>query len=83
MWLVMVVDPNCSSLLIPSELIFAGEIFGSKFVSGQQSGEEPLLTGARGKAFIEQTWKEAKQGNYLIGYSLSGCLIWENLVGCL
>ena len=26
---------------------------------------------------------EAKQRNYLIGYSLSGCLIWESLVGCL
>ena len=25
---------------------------------------------------------EAKQGNYLIGCSLSSCLIWERLVGC-
>ena len=25
---------------------------------------------------------EAKQGNCLIGCSLSGCIIWEGLVGC-
>lgn len=39
------------------------------------------LIGAGGKTFIEQV---QKQGNYLIGYySLSSCLIWERLVGCL
>ena len=26
---------------------------------------------------------EAKQRNYLIFYTLSGCLIWERFVGCL
>lgn len=26
---------------------------------------------------------ESKQGNYLTGYSLSGCFIWERLVGCV
>ena len=29
---------NCSSLLIPNKPIFAGEIYGSLFVSGQDTG---------------------------------------------
>ena len=29
-----------------------------------------------------KTDAEAKQGSYLIGYSLSCCLTWESLVGC-
>lgn len=27
--------------------------------------------------------REGRQGDYLIGYSLSGCIIWENLIGYL
>lgn len=41
-----------------------------------------LLTGARGKTFTEKR-QEAKQGNDLIGCSLSSCIIWESGVGCL
>ena len=37
-------------------------------------------TEARGKVFIEE---KKKQSNYLTGYSLSSCLIWESLGGCL
>ena len=38
-------------------------------------------TGTRGKDFYTSE-VEAKQGNYLIGYSLSGCIILRRLVGC-
>lgn len=34
-----------------------------------------------GKDFYREE-VEAKQGNYLLDYSLSSCLLWENLVGC-
>lgn len=33
-----------------------------------------------GEVFIEQSWKKSKE--IMIGYSLSGGLIWERLVGC-
>lgn len=38
-------------------------------------------TGIRDKTYGEDA--ETKQGNFLIGYSLSGGLFWESLVGCL
>lgn len=40
------------------------------------------LTEARGKVFYRED-EEAKEGYYSIGYSLSSCLIWGSLVGCL
>ena len=46
-----------------------------------ESGWVHQHTETRGKAFIERT--EAKQGHYLIGRSLSGCLIWGSLHDCL
>lgn len=45
------------------------------------SGQEAPLTGVRGKVFIQK--RETKQGTYLIGCSLSGCIVWEILVGYL
>ena len=36
-WLPWLQTPNCSSLLIPSRAMFAGEVFGSLFVSGQHT----------------------------------------------
>ena len=47
-----------------------------------RSGQECSTNRSYGKdSYKEDT--EAKKGNYLIGYSLNGCLIWENLVGYL
>ena len=41
---------------------------------------EPSRTG--GKTFYKAQ-AEGRQGDYLIGCSLSGCIIWESPVGCL
>lgn len=47
----------------------------------QEAAESTPPTGNGGKTFIEKM--EAKRGHYLIGYSLTSCLIWKSLVGCL
>lgn len=41
----------------------------------------PPQAGAKGKTDKEEA--EIKQANYLLVYSLSNCIIWESLVGCL
>lgn len=39
------------------------------------------MTGAQGLGFCKED-AEAKKINYLIGYSLHSCLMWEILTGC-
>ena len=43
---------------------------------------ESTPTKGAGERFYREE-AETKQENCLIGYSLSSCLIWESLVGCL
>lgn len=47
-----------------------------------KSGEEHSANRSYRKGFYRED-VEAKRGNYLIGYSLSSCLFWESLIGCL
>lgn len=52
-------------------------------------GVAPLTGGDWGKVYIEKVQKESKakkktKQNKLLGWSLSGCLVWESLavIGC-
>ena len=58
-----------------------GEGWGALAHAWVQLPGQPWITHALDDLLQANTG--AKQGNYLIGYSLSGCLIWEGLVGCL
>lgn len=62
------------------------EFICAKIDSSQAAIEQKWLGalqhGSQGKNFYRGK-VEAKEGNYLIGCSLSVCLLWKSLVGCL
>ena len=64
--------------------IFLKSLFEQKSIQmGQhqsRSGGSALPIRARGKKAFYGEEVEAKQGNYLIGSSLTSCIIWESLV---